>query len=159
MSVKPILDVYTSYLAMIQNSVGANTYRSLYFVIDDKSLDVLEDGDLSCALYVTSILKFFSLIETWHTTVNATVEDIEKSGWFKIDEPKKGALILWGFKKKDDGTQGKHRHVGFYIDAKTAISSSSDERIVVRHHPTYGTFDSGEPRLDIAAYYWHSTLS
>lgn len=156
--INPPLDVYRSYLAMIENSVGANVFRSLYYTIDRAPLDVLEDGDLSCAMFVTNILFFFGLIKEWHTTVDETVRDIEESGWYKIDEPKKGALILWGFKKRDDGTQGKHRHVGFYIDAETAISNDSDSRIVFKHHPTYGTFDSGETRRDILAYYWHKEL-
>jgi hypothetical protein len=84
---------------------------------------------------------------------------MSKSGWYKIKKPRKGALVLWGFKKKDDGTQGKHRHVGFYIGKKIAISNSSSARVIARHHPTFGTFQNGEARRDILAYYWHDKLS
>lgn len=156
---KPALDLFASYMAAVENSVGSNLFRNLYFKIKGESIDVLEDGDLSCAVFVTSLLYLFDLIEEKHTTVNGTIEDIEKFGWYKITEPKKGAIILWGFKKKDDGTQGKHRHVGFYIDEETAISNDSDSRVVWKHHPTYGTFPNGETKRDIQALYWHDKLN
>jgi hypothetical protein len=155
---KPALDIFPSYMAMIKNSVGSNLFRNRFFKINDVSIDVLDDGDLSCAMYVSSILLSLQLIKEPHTTVIGTIADIEEMGWYKITEPKEGALILWGFKKLDDGTQGKHNHVGFYIDAETAISNSSPDRHIVRHHLTYGHLDSGEPRRDILAYYWHPKL-
>ncbi|MEQ1678776.1 MAG: hypothetical protein ABL876_18920 [Chitinophagaceae bacterium] len=159
MDEKPKLDVFLTYMAMIEGSVGSNTYRKMYYVVDGVSMDVLFDGDLACAVFATFILFPFGLIKEWHTTVNETVRDIEESGWYKIPEPRKGALILWGFKKKDDGTQGKHRHVGFYIDSERAVSNDSDTRVPVFHHPTYGTFPDGETRRDIQAYYWHDMLN
>lgn len=159
MAKKPALEILTSYLKTIENSVGSNLFRNLYFRIKGKKLDVLEDGDLSCANYVTAILYLFDLLKQRHTTVTGTIEDLEKSGWYEIKKPKKGAVILWGFKKKDDGTQGKHRHVGFFINGETAISNDSMTRIVARHHPTYGVFRNGEARRDILAYYWNDKLN
>ncbi|OGG76337.1 hypothetical protein A2950_01370 [Candidatus Kaiserbacteria bacterium RIFCSPLOWO2_01_FULL_55_19] len=159
MAKKPSLEILTSYLKTIENSVGSNLFRNLYFRIKGKTVDVLEDGDLSCANYVTAILHLFDLIKERHTTVVATIDDIVKSGWYEIKKPKRGALILWGFKKKDDGTQGRHRHVGFFIDSKNAISNDSAARSVARHHPTFGTFPNGEARRDILAYYWHDKLN
>lgn len=157
-SIKPKPEVFRSYIHAIENSVGSNLFRNLYFRINDKAVDVLEDGDLSCANYVTAILYLFDLIKKRHTTVTGTVEDILKSGWYEIKKPQKGALILWDFKKKSDGTQGKNRHVGFYIDKETAISNSSSKRIIARHHPTFGTFSNGKAKRDILAYYWHDNL-
>jgi hypothetical protein len=148
-----------SYLATIENSVGSGIFRTLYFTVDDgRTLDVLEDGDLACASFVSSILYLFDLIGERHTTVKATVADMQEQGWYALSEPRVGAVIHWGFKKKDDGTQGKHHHLGFYIDASTAVSNSSDTRVIASHHPTYGTFENGEPRRDILAYYWHEKL-
>lgn len=158
-SLPPKFETFPSYLATIQDSVGSSMFRKRYYRIDGKVIDVLDDGDLACAEYVTNILYLFDLIAERHTTVNETVRDIGESGWYEIAEPKKGALLLWGFKKKDDGTQGKHRHVGFYIDPETAVSNDSDSRIIWKHHPTYGTFESGETRRDILAYYWHDKLT
>ena len=158
MAKKPTLALLTSYLKTIENSVGSNLFRNLYFRIGGKEIDVLDDGDLSCANYVTAILYLFDLIKQRHTTVTGTIEDVLKSGWYEIKKPKKGAVILWGFKKKDDGTQGKHRHVGFFINSTTAISNDSLTRVVARHHPTFGTFRNGEARRDILAYYWNDIL-
>lgn len=158
MAVKPKLAIYPSYIRAIENSVGSHLFRNLYFRIKGKVIDVLEDGDLSCAVFVTTILYIFGLIKERHTTVVGTIKDIEKSGWYKIKKPRKGALILWDYKKKDDGTQGKHRHVGFYIHKDTAVSNDSPTRIVARHHLTFGKFPSGEVRRDVLAYYWNDKL-
>ena len=158
MAGKPQLDVFRSYIAAIENSVGTNLFRNMYFRVDGKVVDVLDDGDLSCAVFVTAILRMFNLIKDPHTTVKATLEDIKESGWYEIKEPRKGALIHWGFKKKDDGTQGKHHHLGFYLNEQEAISNDSIARVIAKHHPTYGTLENGEARRDILAYYWHEKL-
>ena len=157
-SEKPELALFRSYSKTIENSVGSNLFRNLYYRIGGETIDVLDDGDLSCAVYVTSVLYLFGLIKSRHTTVNGTIQDIEESGWYEIKEPRTGALMLWGYKKKDDGTQGKHRHVGFYIDSDTAVSNDSMVRIVARHHPTFGAFPNGEARRDVLAYYWNDKL-
>lgn len=159
MTEKPTLEFFLSYLKTIENSVGSNLFRNLYYRIDGKPLDVLDDGDLSCAVFASSILYLFGLIKERHTTVVKTIEDINESGWYEIKEPRKGALMLWGFKKKDDGTQGTHNHVGFYIDSENAISNDPATRVVARHHPTYGQFENGEARRDVLAYYWHDKLN
>lgn len=157
-SSKPELEIFRSYRAAIENSVDSNFYRNLYFRINGTSIDVLDDGDLSCAFFVTTILYLFGLITERHTTVVSTVEDMRASGWYEIKEPRAGAIIHWGYKKNDDGTQGKHHHVGFYIDTEHAISNDSPSRVVAVHHPTYGTFPDGEARRDILAYYWNDLL-
>lgn len=156
---KPKLDIFRSYIKTVENSVGSNLFRNLYFRINNKVIDVLDDGDLSCAMYVTSVLYLFDLITERHTTVVATIDDILKSGWYEIKKPKKGALILWGYKKKDDGTQGKHKHVGFFMNNKTAVSNSSSTRVIAQHHPTFGRFTNGEVRREILAYYWNDKLN
>jgi len=158
-SEKPELQIFLSYIKAVENSVGSSFFRNLYFRINDEPFDVLEDGDLSCATYVTTVLYIFGLIQERHTTVNSTIADMALSGWYEIKDPRKGAIILWSFKKKDDGTQGKHRHVGFYINNETAISNDSTTRVIARHHPTYGTFPNGEARRDILAYYWNDKLN
>jgi len=159
MAVKPKLEIFPSYIKAIENSVGSNMFRNLYFRIGDEVVDVLDDGDLSCAIYVTTILYIFGLIKERHTTVVATIEDILKLGWYEIKDARRGALILWGYKKKDDGTQGKHKHVGFFINNDIAISNDSSTRIVAQHHPTFGTFPNGEEKREILAYYWNDKLN
>lgn len=155
---KPALDLLRSYLTLIDNSVGSLMFKNQYFFINGESTDVLEDGDLSCAAYVSGILLLSNLIQERHTTVVGTVADMENFGWYKITEPRKGAVILWDFKKLDNGTQGKHRHLGFYLDTENAISNDSETRHIKQHHLTYGHLPSGEPKRDILAYYWHPKL-
>ncbi|MEK7195021.1 MAG: hypothetical protein AAB667_02095 [Patescibacteria group bacterium] len=156
---KPDIDIRASYLAMIKNSVGTKLFRNFYFKINGRSLDVLENGDLSCAVYVTSILYLLRLIKEPHTTVIGTIEDMEKSGWYKIKKPKLGAIILWGFKKLPGGKLGKHRHVGFYLNKKEAISNDSKSGQTAKHHINYGYFPNGETKRDIQAFYWHKRLN
>ena len=157
---KSVLELLPSYLAAIENSVDSNLFRKLYYRIDgDNVIDVLDDGDLSCAVFVSSILYLFKLIKERHTTVKSTVEDMGTMGWYKIKRPKRGAIILWGYKKKSDGTLGKHRHLGFYINPKVAISNSSPKRMVAKHHFTFGISSNGKPRRDILAYYWNDKLN
>lgn len=159
-SKKPVLELLPTYLAAIENSVGSNLFRKLYYRVDgNKVIDVLDDGDLSCAVFVSSILYLFKLIKERHTTVKSTLEDISKAGWYEIKGPKRGAIILWDYKRKPDGTRGEHRHLGFFISLKTAISNSSSKRAVARHHLTFGTSSNGEPRRDILAYYWNDKLN
>lgn len=159
MARKPEFEIFLSYIKTIENSVGSNIFRNLYFRIENKIVDVLDDGDLSCATYVTTILYIHDLIKERHTTVVATIDDILKSGWYEIKDARRGALILWDYKKKDDGTQGKHKHVGFYINSDTAVSNDSSTRVVAKHHPTFGTFPNGEAKREILAYYWNDKLN
>ncbi len=155
---KPGLDLYRSYLAAIRNSAGTTLFRSLYYRIGGKSIDVLDNGDLSCAVFISSILYLFGLIREVHTTVKKTVSDMERSGWQKIRKPRQGAIIHWSFMTRDDGTQSKHHHLGFYLSAKTAVSNDWETRTIATHHPTYGTLDNGQPRRKIIAYYWNKKL-
>lgn len=156
---KPRLEIFLSYTKAIENSIGSNLFRNLYFRIEGEVIDVLDDGDLSCAIYVTTILYIFGLIKERHTTVVATIDDILRSGWYEIKDARKGSLILWGYKKKDDGTQGKHKHVGFFINDDIAISNDSSTRVVTKHHPTFGTFSNGKAKREILAYYWNDKLN
>ena len=45
---------------MIQNSIGSPTRKHLYVTKENKEdVDVLQDGNISCAYFVSSILKQF----------------------------------------------------------------------------------------------------
>lgn len=155
---EPKFALLPSYLSFIQNSVGSGVFKNRYYKIKGQVIDVTVDGDLSCAEYVSNVLCVFGLIDERHTTVKATIESLKDAGWRTISSPRAGAIIWWGFKKKDNGTQGKHHHVGFYIDQETAISNDSDTRVIASHHPTYGTLENGEPRREILKYFWHDAL-
>ena len=159
MVAKPKLELLPSYLKAIENSVNSNLFRSLYYRIDGEIIDVLYDGDLSCAIYVTTILFLFGLIKERHTTIKATLDDLIESGWYKIKRPRKGAVTIWDYRKKEDGTLGTHWHLGFYINKETAVSNVFSARIVQSHHPTFGKSENGKPQRKILTYYWNKKLN
>ena len=53
---------------LIENSIGTKLFRNNYFFINGKSKDLLRNGELSCAFYVSSILYLLKLIKDVHTT-------------------------------------------------------------------------------------------
>jgi hypothetical protein len=107
---------------LIENSIGTKLFRNNYFFVDSKSRDLLRNGELSCAFYVSSILYLLKLIKDVHTTVQGTIKDMEESGWYKIEKPKKGAVVLW-----DKNKTGPH-HLGFCWDKNKAISNVSSKK-------------------------------
>lgn len=146
--------VFDSYIDFIRGSVGSKSYRHDYYLINGNKLDVLENGNLSCAYYASAILKVFDLIPVSHTTVKSTVFDMEKIGWRKIENPRVGCVLVWEGK---DGSSGIHKHIGFYMGDKKAISNSDKKRCPIEHHWTFGEV-KGMPKRKVEAIYWHSKL-
>ncbi len=146
--VKPILS--ESYLVMIRNSIGTSMFRNLYAKVDGKRKDVLDDGVLSCAFFVSSVLTIFGLIKEAHATVDGTVRDLEESGWRRIREPKPGAVLVWEMRNYKDGSQ--HRHIGFYVGHGRAVSNDTPTRVLAKHHWTY----HGKRKVD--SIWWHRKL-
>lgn len=155
---KPQLDLFRSYDSTIENSVGSALFKSAYFRVDGVTTDILKDGLRSCAVYVSSMLYLFKLIDDRHATVESTIRDMQASGWHKIEQPKKGAVIWWDLEREEDVVGENHPHIGFYIDSETAVSNSMNKRVIAKHHPTYGTLENGEPRRKVLGYYWHDKL-
>jgi hypothetical protein len=123
---------YKNYLAMIENSIECNMFRSLFVRFKDSGVekDVMEDGDKSCAFYLSSILELNGLIKKAHATVDSVVKDMEESDWTKTDKPKQGDIVLWD--KKDENT-----HLGFWWSESEAISNSSAEKHPIKHSLDY----------------------
>ena len=120
-----------NYLTAIQNSVGTNIFRNLYAEVGSERKDLLNDGELSCALFTSSLLYLFKMITSVHATVTSTVKDLENFGWFEIPETKKGAVIVW--KKKDLGDGDPHPHIGFSLGGTRAISNNKTEGTPIEH--------------------------
>lgn len=147
----PIVEelIYDSYLAAIHGSIGANTWRKAYAKIDGIKTEITLDGILSCAYFVSSILRMFDLIGSVHMTVEKTEKDMQESGWVKINKPKPGAVIFW---EKLMFKEGLHAHNGFYIGGGKAISNSEEVRTPIEHDWQ----DSSDGRArKIEAIYWH----
>jgi hypothetical protein len=140
-----------SYLAMIKNSVGSKLFRNLYANVDGKRIDILRDGDLSCALFVSVLLHHFNLIESPHATVTGLVRDMERSDWVETDIILPGAVVVWKPAVQKSGEQ--HAHIGFVLDKMTAVSHSDTEKAPVEHNLTFGTNGDGSPKRAIVAIY------
>jgi len=130
---------------LIENSIGSKLFRNNYF-IDSKlqSKDILKNGQLACAFYVSSLLYLTKFISDLHTTVEGTIKDLEKNGWYKIDKPKKGAIVLWDKKSA-------HFHIGFCWNKNKAISNSSSKKSPIIHPLNY-------QNRKILAFYFHKEL-
>lgn len=140
-----------SCLKMIQNSIGSKMFRNLYAKVDGKERDILKNGDLSCAIYVSVILHTFELIQKPHATVVGLLKDMEKSGWKKSTRLKEGDVIVWEpVDQTGDGV--KHAHIGFYAGNEKAISNSTSKKVIVKHHYTFGMKDKKPNRRIIGIY-------
>ena len=125
---KPL--VLKNLLAVAGASASSRMFQRLYFKKGGKTVDILRNGDLSCAFFVSSILKMFSLIKNIHATVNGTLTDMKASGWKAISKPKAGAVIVW----KPQEIDGEiHRHIGIYLGNGKAISNNSKKRAPTVH--------------------------
>ena len=137
-----------TYLAMIRNSVGSSLFRTLYAEVGGEKKDILRDGDLSCAFFVSSILHHFSLVKGVHATVAGLTRDLEDSGWQVTTTPREGAVVIWAPEIQKSGEA--HPHAGFYLSESEAISHSDVARTPVVHSLT---------ARSISAMYTHEFLA
>lgn len=113
------------FLEYIKSKIGSKEYRN--FVIS--GVDYLKDGKLSCAVFVSSVLKHFDLIDDPHARVKVTVHNMRLFGWQKISlkEIEPGDVIVW--EKNKSG----HYHIGFYVGDEMAVSNNWIKRTPVEH--------------------------
>ena len=122
---------------MVKNSVGAKLFQTLLAEVDQKEVNILKGGDVSCAYFVSVLLKIFDLVETPHATVSGLERDLLKRGWSKTQEMLPGSVLIWE-SAKQAGDEA-HEHVGIYIGNDKAISNSYKELTPVEHHVTFDT--------------------
>lgn len=148
-----------TYLQMIRNSVGSKLFRTVYALVDGEQRDILQDGLLSCAFFVSTILNHFKLIDYTvapHTGIEGLIKNMEKSGWTKTDTVIPGAVVVW--EPWEMGPNGAHAHIGFYIGNDQVISHRDVDRMPTEHHVTYGVQEDGSPKRKIIAIYTHPKL-
>lgn len=126
--------LFETYLATIKNSVGARIFRNFYALIGGKKQDIMKNGKLSCAFFVSSILRIFGLIKDIHGTVDGTVKDLKKSGWKVLRRPKTGSVLVWS---KPNDSKTTHRHIGFYLGNYKAVSNSSTKMVPIVHRSNF----------------------
>lgn len=133
---KPKRLYFKSYLQVIRNSVGSKMFRNFYVQTSKKGeFDAFADGENSCAFFVSAILVIFKKLDDIHGTVQSLVEDLKKSGWQEVDQPRPGDVIVW---RPINFAEGPVKHVGFAISGDQAISTSWKERSVVKHDIHFG---------------------
>lgn len=130
-------------------------FRNFYIKQDGVEKDVLEDGGLSCASFVSSVLYLHnSLLDAinkphWVSSTRARVasllDDLAGNGWVEITELRPGAILKWEKQSND--------HVGFCVSETEAISNDSQGAgFPHRHHITY----NGSRKIEKIL--WHLAL-
>ncbi|MCX6793467.1 MAG: hypothetical protein NTY12_05650 [Candidatus Falkowbacteria bacterium] len=143
--------IFETYLAMIKNSLGTKMFQNFYLKNKaGEKVDVMRNGEVSCAFYVSSILAILRLIKYAHGRVDITVDDLLKSGWKKIKQAKIGAVVVWH--KFDFGDGDPREHIGFYMGDDQAISNNYKKCCPIKHSLYY----NGSRK--IKAIYWHKNL-
>jgi hypothetical protein len=146
--------ILESFLAMLNKSVGTPLFQNVYAEVDGVKKDITNEGELSCALYVSSILSIFGLIDRAHTTVAGAVKAMEQAGWEKTSELEPGVVLVW--ERPKDGSFN-NEHIGFYLEGAKAISNSATQRTPQIHHLTFGEKDEKGYR-EIIGMYRHPLL-
>jgi len=129
---------YQSYLAMIKGSRDSQMFRHIYILNNGKKKDILKNGELSCAYYVSSILKVFNLLDhkiSPHATVGGLVKNMLVHGWKETKKLKPGNVLVWEDIEFED--KEIHSHIGFYLGKDNAISNRYEKGVPVIHHYTY----------------------
>jgi len=135
-----------NYLSMIKNSQGTKIFRDFFAKIKNKKINLTGKGKHSCALFVSSILHHFNLIQSPHLTVDGTIKDMRKSGWFEIERLKTGAVLLWQKQKS-------HYHLGFYLGEEKAISNDKIKKVPLTHNFTFNQ------KRKIEKIFWHKKIT
>ncbi len=121
------------YISYAKKSIGSEKFRHYLVIKNNKKIDILGNGKLSCAKFVSEVLLKYKLIKQAHVNVLSSVRDMKNSGWKKknINDLEIGDVIVW------EKNKSKHYHIGFYIGDKRAISNSERLRSPQEHHFTY----------------------
>jgi len=126
-----------TYLSAINNSIGSQMFRDLWAEYDDGEVkNLTKGGELSCALYVSWVLKIFDLIDQRRATVDGVMKNLIELGWEEVDKAdiQEGDVIEW--ERKTEGFT--HGHVGFYAGDNKAISNSWKLKKIVKHGWDFG---------------------
>ncbi len=125
-----------TYIKAIENSVGSKIFNSIFVRFKDsgEEKDILDDGDASCAYFVSGILAIFQLMDRPHATVG-TVQKLlaENKEWKIVDvnEIEAGDVIFW--KKITYENGDSNAHAGFALSDLEAVSTDYRTRMVFKH--------------------------
>jgi len=110
---------------MIDRCENIEIFRNFFVKNDNGEItDLLDDGDNSCASFVSNILYINFLIKLPCATVDSMEKTILDSGWKEsndINSLEKGDLILW-----EKNENYKNRHFGIYLGDNKCIQNSPE---------------------------------
>jgi len=146
---KPKILKKETYLKMIGNSIGSKLFNSIIAIDNGVEKDILNDGQVSCAVFVSNILFLNGLLSKQRATINSLENDLLSLPQFQqISEvnykPEKGDMVIWESIKFNSGSE--HRHIGFILNSKEAVSTDYREKCVVKHDIYRNTEDSTKIR-------------
>lgn len=119
---------------MIENSVGTKMFNSLYAEVDGEKKDILEDGNLSCACFVSSVMYLFEMIDMQRARTESLKKFLDESPNFvKVDcsDAEPGDIAIYGEVEYPNGRLFPHS--GFVKDANTVVSTNYKKKAVDKH--------------------------
>lgn len=143
---------------VLEQSQGIKIFQTFY---NSDGEDVLRNGDLSCAYYVSTILTMVRLIDGVSCTVSGLLNRMDKAGWYILDgKPSnipEGAIIVWNPVTQGDS---EHKHIGFYLGNDQVISNRSSLRVPGIHELIYSGLDKNQEnkKVSIDAIFYHEKL-
>ncbi|MCA9356668.1 hypothetical protein H6784_03160 [Candidatus Nomurabacteria bacterium] len=129
-----------SFLIIIENSIGSKMFNSMFVRLKDSGAvtDILNDGEFSCAFYVSSVLMLLRVIEKPRATVLKLKEVIvNDSNWqtVEVDTIEPGDVIFYVKTKFKDGTS--NAHVGLALSKGEVVSTDHRVKKVAKHPVDY----------------------
>lgn len=127
---------FDTYVNMARNSIGTEMFRSYFSEYDGELKDGLNNGELSCAFFVSSVLKIWSAIDKPHATVAGTVQAMADIGWQPAslqEMPEDGDVLIYEPIVIVLNTK-PNAHMAIYIGNEEAVSTNWKIGSVVRHN-------------------------
>ncbi|MDE2019229.1 MAG: hypothetical protein KGJ13_02675 [Patescibacteria group bacterium] len=132
-NIKPLYK--ETLLKAIENSIGSRIFNSLIVKFQDTGAvkDILNDGEFSCAFFVSSLLYLFGTVPRTCTTVKSLREMASDKKWRRIspEEAEAGDVVFWEKIEFEDGTENPH--VGFALGNDEAVSTNYIKKIIDKH--------------------------
>ncbi len=147
--------IVDTLLAMAHNSIGSATWRNFYRLEDGQKTDAVEGGKLSCSWFVSTLLRSLELLTTVHLRTESTVKDMESNGWFRIEDRRPGAVIVYANQMRASGRS--RPHIGFCINENEVISTGDQNGSPEIHEWNIHKGEGTERILD--GIYWHPSFS
>jgi hypothetical protein len=123
-------------IQMVKNAPDARLFNSLFVRYKDTGAvkDVCNDGEYSCAFFVSSLLALTGYLEKPHATVaglRAKMLELPHTKIATTEEILPGDIIFWEKIIFEDGSENEH--VGFALGNSRAVSTSFKKQCVVEH--------------------------